>query len=392
MDLDVLEETMEALTASDPAAFADPESIVALQRELAQFEAFVTAATATFDASEVWALDGARNAATWLATRCRLPMAVARRQVRRARHLRHLTECARAWAEGAITGAHLDVLGALRRPRTEEALARDESLLVDQARTLRFEAFVKAAAYWEQLADPDGTDDAAEARRARRDVHLSASFGGMWFGKMTLDPISGAIVSGELERLEHELFEADWAEARTALDREPTAADLSRTPGQRRADALVEMASRSRSSTGGEGRRPAPLFSVLVGYETLHGRICQLAQGTAIVPGSLLPWLEEADIERAVFTPENRVEVSATARFFTGATRRAIELRDRACTHPFCDVTAPACQADHIIPYSAGGPTTQENGRLRCGFHNRLRNRQPPPDADPVEPVRRQLE
>ena len=30
--------------------------------------------------------------------------------------------------------------------------------------------------------------------RAAREVHLSQSFGGMWFGRTTLDPISGDIV------------------------------------------------------------------------------------------------------------------------------------------------------------------------------------------------------
>jgi hypothetical protein len=32
-------------------------------------------------------------------------------------------------------------------------------------------------------------------------------------GKITLDPIAGAIVSNELERINQELFESDWAEA-----------------------------------------------------------------------------------------------------------------------------------------------------------------------------------
>jgi 5-methylcytosine-specific restriction protein A len=82
-----------------------------------------------------------------------------------------------------------------------------------------------------------------------------------------------------------------------------------------------------------------------------------------------------------VFGPKNRVEVSEKARLFTGATRRAIELRDRECTHPYCDLPASACQVDHIIPDAANGPTTQENGRLLCGFHNRLRNERPPPPA-----------
>jgi hypothetical protein len=97
---------------------------------------------------------------------------------------------------------------------------------------------------------------------------------------------------------------------------------------------------------------------------------------------SLVPWISHCDLERAVFEPGGRVEVSARSRFFVGGVRRAIELRDRRCTHPMCDEPAERCQADHIIPYALNGPTIQENGRLLCGFHNRLRNQRPPPDLE----------
>jgi hypothetical protein len=200
----------------------------------------------------------------------------------------------------------------------------------------------------------------------------------MYLGKMTFDPVAGVIVANELERIERALFEADWAKAHDELGREPKLFELGRTPGQRRADALVEMAMRSATAPA-DGRRPEPLFTVLVGYETLAGRICQLAQGQAITPGSLMAWLDRAQVERAVFEPSGRVEVGARARLFTGATRRAIEVRDQECTHSFCDEPAARCQADHIIPWSQDGPTTQENGRLLCGYHNRQRNGRPPP-------------
>ena len=379
MDLDVLTAAIDRLQESDPSACADAESMENLQRQLARLDAFVTKVTAVFDASGNWEPDGAANATSWLVARCRLPKAQARRTVRRARALRHLPGCTRAWAQGDITAAQVDVIAELRDDSTEYALTRDEEMLVGHTVRLRYDLFVRAAAYWRQLADPDGAEDDDERRRSQRDVYLARSFHGVWLGKITLDPISGSIVAGELERLEGAMFESDWAKAREKLGHDPTLADLGRTPGQRRADALVEMATRSQMAPS-DGRRPAPLFSVLIDYEGLRGRVCELAQGTVIAPGSLLPWLDEAYLERVVFAPERRVEVSATARLFSGATRRAIELRDRECTHRYCDVTAASCQVDHVVPFSAGGPTIEENGRLLCGFHNRLRNGRPPPD------------
>ena len=180
------------------------------------------------------------------------------------------------------------MLVSLRTPATEESLARDEEMLVDQATRLRFDDFVRATTYWSQLADPDGADADAADRRARRDAYLARSLDGMWLGSMTLDPVSGSIVSTELERLEKILFESDWTQAAEVLGRDPRPSELERSPAQRRADALVEMATRSKTQPA-DGRRPAPLFTVLVGWETLNGRISELDDGTVLPPGSLLP-------------------------------------------------------------------------------------------------------
>jgi hypothetical protein len=380
MQLDVLRDAIDSLISSDPSAYADPASIELLERQLTRLDSLVTAAIGAFDATEGYAVDGACNATTWLATRCRIPKAMARSQLRRGRLVRQLSHVGAAWSKGDLTGAHVDTLASVRRPVTEAALERDEALLVEHAVNLSFVDFTRALTYWEQLADPDGVEAGADRLRERREVHLASSVDGLWFGKLTLDPIAGAIVDGELSRLEKDCFDADWAQARELLGRDPTIHDLARSPAQRRADALVEMATRSRTAPEG-GHRPSPLFSVLVDYPTLHGRICELAQGIVLSPGSLVPWLDQALIERAVFTPTGRVEVSASARLFTGATRRALELRDGRCTHPFCDRPADRCQGDHITPFAAGGLTTQENGRLLCGFHNRLRNTRP--ELDP---------
>ncbi len=153
------------------------------------------------------------------------PEGRARRMVRRGRELRHLPACSRAWADGAITSDQVDAIAALRVDATETALARDEEMLAMQGSTLRHDSFVRALAYWRQLADPDGADEADERRLGRRDVYLESSFRGMWLGRITLDPVSGSIVAGELERIEQELFRGglgqgtDQARAGAALDR-----------------------------------------------------------------------------------------------------------------------------------------------------------------------------
>jgi hypothetical protein len=244
---------------------------------------------------------------------------------------------------------------------------------------LKFAEFSSVVDYWEQHADQDGTDEAAEAKRTQRDVYLYPSPNG-YLGEMRFDTIGGAIVAKEHKRLEEELFKADRAEAKERLGRDPRNDELARTPAQRRADAMIEMAVRSASTPAG-ARRPEPLFSVLIDYPTLFGRISQLEQGPVVAPGSLLSWLDSASFERIVFGQKTRAECSETARFFTGATRRVVEVRDRQCQHPFCDLPAEKCQMDHVVPFSEGGPTTQENAQVLCGPHNRMRYERPPPDG-----------
>jgi len=150
-----------------------------------------------------------------------------------------------------------------------------------------------------------------------------------------------------------------------------------------------------------DGRRPAPLFSVLVGYETFAGPLLELFNRTVITPGTAAGWLTEADIERIVFdSPSRVIDVGAERRFFRGALKHAIEIRDRRCLHASCDDVPQRPVIDHIEEASKGGPTTQTNGRYGCSFHNQWRNHHPDeewetgtpdigdPDAGPDPPDR----
>ena len=173
-------------------------------------------------------------------------------------------------------------------------------------------------------------------------------------------------------------MQADLAQARRLHPDDPIA-HLARTGAQRGADALVIMAERSASTLQG-ARKPAPLFTVLVGYETFAGRICELEDGTVVEPSELREFLADADIERIVFAGPSRViDVGARTRFFTGALRRAIQVRDRHCQDPSgCDEPITRSEVDHKHEYEDGGLTTQANGQLDCRFHNRRKHHGPP--------------
>jgi hypothetical protein len=253
-----------------------------------------------------------------------------------------------------------------------DAFPEAEPWLVDKARSERWVDFCKVTDYWRQVVDPDGVEQDAADDEALRRVHLSEGWRGTGCLDGLLTPLGRATVASALDQIEQELFEADWAEVRAEHGDAACLGHIRRTPAQRRHDALVELATRAMTAPA-DGRRPRPLVSVLVGYETFAGRVCELADGTVITPGTVASMLDRVDIERAVFDGPSRILDLGRARSFVGAARRALELRDRVCAHDTCDVPARRCQGDHVVAWSEGGITTPDNGQLRCGYHNRWR-------------------
>jgi hypothetical protein len=202
-----------------------------------------------------------------------------------------------------------------------------------------------------------------------------------------LDPIGGTILQRGLAAIDQELFRADWAAAKEAYGEDARPDRLARTGAQRRADALVELARRAEAGVAG-ARMAVPLFTVLVDYPSF-GRVLELADGTPITPGQAAAWVavRPIDVERVVFDGASRViDLAARTRFFVRGVRRALQVRDRGCTFPGCDTPAERCEADHEIPWEAGGRTDHANGRLRCPFHHRHRHRT---RGDKTRPPRR---
>jgi hypothetical protein len=365
---------IDRLVELDPVQLADGDSVVGLHRQLERLAAVTARASAAFDDADRWQADGAHTASAWIATRCRLPQVATRQELHLGRVVRAMPAVEQAWLAGELSAHHVRVFARARTPRTAATFARDEEVLCAHAVNLPFRHLVGLVRYWQYRADPDGAEDQAAKDLDDRRFHHSKSFEGQWLADGVFDAVGGAIIDQQLGHIEQELFDADWAQTKQRLDREPSPAELPRTPAQRRADALVEMARRAGAVPAG-ARLPEPLFTVLVGYETFHGMMCQLANNDMVTPGRLLAHLDRAWIERIVFDGPSRViDVGVRRRLFDGATRRAVEVAGLECFHETCETPAQDCEIDHIQPWSAGGPTTQDNGRPACDFHNRNRH------------------
>jgi hypothetical protein len=237
-----------------------------------------------------------------------------------------------------------------------ELFLEHERMLVEQCASFTlFDDARRALQYWAYLAD----NELGVRQEPPAPSTLYASRSGDT-GEAVLDgrlsPIDAEILLPELNRLEREVILEDRAKG------------VVRTRAQRRAAALVLMATRSVNATGVTAR---PLFQVIIGDDTAR-RLCELASGHVVRPEDLAEYIDAAVMESFLFDGPLVVIAKSRQRTFTGALRRAIQVRDRRCQHPSgCPTPAVDADIDHRRPAARGGPTSQFNGRVECTPHNR---------------------
>jgi hypothetical protein len=377
-----LQATLDELATTDLDAVCDATVLADVLVDLLGCESRLQAVAARVagrvDASRVWGNDGSRSCAAWLGRAAGRDRAEAAGIVSRGRELRDMPVSDAEHAAGRLSARHVRLLARARAMAPEE-FASDESWLVARARELRFDDFARVIAYWCQCAAADEIEARARRRYERRAAKLSRGLEGTGHLQVEFEAIGFALFGEALRRIEQELWEADWAEARGRLGPGAKKRDLTRSDAQRRYDALVEMATRASAAAPGAAPSP-PLVTVHVDHPTTTGRICELANGTVVTPGEILPLLSCADIERAVFDGPGRiVNLGRRRRLFVDGTRRAVEILHRRCDHPTCDVPAEWCDIDHVVDWEHGGRTDHANGRPRCPSHHPGRRRKNPP-------------
>lgn len=365
---------VDALLDVDLAALDDAalhQVLTSVLRVQARLGVVSADALSRWDARGAWRNNGSRSPAHRFARETRSAVDTGRAAIRRARALPFMTHTRQAVLDGRLSWDHVDLFAQACTPARRDVFAEHEQLLVSQCVGVPFGDAITLIRYWqiqadEKLAadkreregtDGDGSDGTGELPSSK--LHASRTLHDRVVVQGELDAIDGAIVVGELDRLAEAIRLADLK------------ADVRRTPAQRRAAAFVEMAKRSATAPVG-GRRPQPLFTVLVG-DTTFQHLCELADGTVVRTKELVPHLDSSIVESVIFDGPITIVGVSHRRTFVGAVRRAIQVRDRRCRHPSeCDVPASKCDVDHIVPWANHGETSQFNGRLECWPHNRF--------------------
>jgi hypothetical protein len=174
------------------------DGLPVLQGGINQLSALMTRSVAAAERREAQRADGMVSMRTWLTGHCRLSGREAAGLVRAGRRLADLPQLAAAYAAGAVTAAHVDVVVAAVTPAVTPArvaaaeahgidVATTDGVLAEAARWLGPEDTAKAVRRWVAGIDPDGALD--EAAGMPRVLRMAVSSGGRVYLSGHLDPV-----------------------------------------------------------------------------------------------------------------------------------------------------------------------------------------------------------
>ena len=152
------------------------EALVALDGCRNRLDSTVVHTLGVFDAQAMWAGDGARSTAGWVASRTEAAKGAASREVHLGRSLRTMPGTDAAFTSGDLGAAKAGLLADAAR-HAPEVFASDESGLVDKAKGLRVDQAKRMLEFWKDLANPDDAIDDAERKFQARDRVLVPNLG-----------------------------------------------------------------------------------------------------------------------------------------------------------------------------------------------------------------------
>lgn len=273
-----------------------------------------------------------------------------------------MPETRAALVAGDVTVGAVRVMAQARREHPE-AFAAQEAALVEAAQTKSVDELSRVVAEWGQAVDADETSRWAERLRQRRRLDVCPMPSGMVNVAGEIDPESGEAVLTAIQAMID-------AELRSGGGSDP------RTPTQRRADALTELAMRyldssDRPTVAGE----RPHLTVTVSVDSLDGRtgMGELDHAGLVHPGMPRRLACDASLTRVVLSgPSEPLELGRKTAVVSSSLRRAVVIRDKTCRFPRCSRPHTWCDAHHVKHWADGGHTDLSNLLLLCRPHHRL--------------------
>ncbi|HUU61826.1 MAG TPA: DUF222 domain-containing protein [Acidimicrobiia bacterium] len=300
--------------------------------------------------------EGYASTTAWLIALSGDPAAVCRSRLAVATSLQAMPQTRAAFAAGEVSEPRVRLLAEARQLAPEQ-FTQDESRLVSQAASVPSRRLPQLLGEWRRHTDPAGAEANTVRAFARRALHASASWSGMVHLAGDLDPEGGSVVLAALRSLSEP----------ASLDPQDT-----RSPQQCRADALVEICRRHLDG-GHPNPGGRPHVTLTVGWEALQaGTGLADLEGGPVSVEAVRRLACDASVSAVIVTDGSQpLGVGPSRRVVPPALRRALDLRDRGCTHPGCDIPARWCDAHHLHHWAQGGKTELANLRLLCRRHHR---------------------
>lgn len=311
-----------------------------------------------FDKSGEYSADGAVDLIPWLRWKCKMSGSAAAERVTISRQLEQLPRTQAAFASGDLGYQHVAFMARTSEHVGNAAVRKAEWNLIKSAEKMDPGQFSQVLKTFEHQVDAESALREANHAHQRRYFHVSEPSEGLVRLDGLLDAEGGAIVTTALN----------------ALMGPPSKAD-SRSPGQRRADALVEMA-RCRSVGSNDGSGPRPHLVIRASLETLVGTpgapAGELEWGGTVPSETVRRIACDAALTRITGRGELEAEISRATRTIPPATRRALASRDNGCVAEGCGRPPQWTDAHHLKHWVHGGETKMPNLVLLCRPHHKL--------------------
>jgi hypothetical protein len=311
---------------------------------------------------------GASSAAAWLRSVTKAHPGRAHAEVRLAAGLSRYSLLQAALAEAQMSAEQVRVcveaLDALPSTLTAEKLAEAEAYLVAECAGFDPAQLRKIGKHLLHVLDPDGPallEEAEQQAKRSRSLNVSECDGGVKLSGF-LDGEGAAAVLTALDPL---------AAPRTGADGPDP-----RTPSERRADALVELARRALDAgdlpVQGKER---PHVTVTLDHATLVAAAGafggRLDRGGPLSGEAARRICCDAKVIPVVLGGDGQpLDVGREQRTVPRHMRRAVVARDRGCAFPGCDRPPEWCEAHHVTFWGQGGDTSVDNLALLCGHHH----------------------
>jgi hypothetical protein len=321
--------------------------VIALRDRL---DARIAAAVGEFDSHALWDVDGATSMTAWLRAIAAMTPRSAGRLASMGRRLRQLPMCAAAYRDGTLSAGKVEAILAQLDDSTVDLLAEAEAELIPYLAPLTVAGCSRAMAAWKARVHQP-----AEPTEPERSLHLSCTLDDRYVLDGSLDAVGGATVATALR-----LAATDDT-------------DVVRTPGTRRADALVDVCrfylDYQRSRRGGRHR---PHLNVVVDIDALHeDRGGRVLGGPAIDARSVSAMLCDCALHRVVMSGRSAIlDYGTSTRTIPAPLWSALVIRDEHCRFPGCDRPSNWCEGHHVRWVIDDGPTELANLVLLCSRHH----------------------